>query len=314
MSILMNKAKRQNKKGSFKKHWQLHLFLLLPVVYVLIFRYYPIYGVQIAFKQFNPAKGILGSPWVGLTHFKTFFKSYQFKRVITNTLSISLYSLLAGFPLPIIFALFLNALPNQRLKKFIQTVTYIPHFVSVVVIVGMMVQILNPVTGLYGTVHRMIHGTGYPKDLMASPSAFIHLYIWSGIWRQLGWNSIIYIAALAGINQELIEAAIIDGASRWKIVLNVELPSIYPTIVILLILRVGSIMDVGFEKVYLMQNTLNLAKSEVISTYVYKVGVAAGRSNFSFASAVGLFNSVINSILLILVNTISRKLGETSLW
>lgn len=316
MNPISNNNKFQITLDTFKKKWQLHLFMLLPVIYILIFAYYPMFGVQIAFKDFNPGKGIWGSPWVGFKHFVTFFKSFQFKRVITNTLRISLYSLIIGFPLPILFALFLNVLHNLKFKKFVQTVTYIPHFISTVVIVGMLVQLLNPVTGVYGNIYRLIYGFGYPKNIMAMPTAFTHLYVWSGIWQNLGWNSIIYVAALTNISMELHESAEIDGASRWQRVLHIDLPGILPTIAILLIMRTGSIMSVGFEKAYLMQNDLNLMRSEVISTYVYKVGIAAGSGNYSFASAVGLFNSLINCSLLVLVNAIVRKLSDnsTSLW
>lgn len=301
---------------TFKKCWQLHLFMLLPVVFILIFAYYPMFGAQIAFKDFSAAKGIWGSPWVGLKHFKTFFNSYQFVRVITNTLRISLYSLIVGFPLPIVFALLLNAVRNLKFKKFVQTVTYIPHFISVVVIVGILTQVLNPATGAYGGIFRLIYGGGYPPNILASPVAFTHLYVWSGVWQQLGWSSIIYIAALSGIDPNLYEAADIDGATRWKNLIYIDVPSIMPTIAILLILRMGNIMDVGFEKVFLMQNNLNLMQSEVISTYVYKVGMASGGGNYSYASAIGLFNSVINCVLLVLVNKLSRKLSDdnVSLW
>ncbi len=315
MDVSRNKSKKQSRLEIFKKRWQLHLFMLLPVIYILIFAYYPMFGVQIAFKDFRAAEGIWGSKWVGFKHFETFFKSFQFKRVVTNTLRISFYSLAAGFPLPIIFALFLNTVRNLRFKKFVQTVTYIPHFISVVVIVGILVQVLNPIVGLYGNLYRLLSSSeGYPTNIMATPTAFTHLYVWSGIWQQLGWSSIIYVAALSNVDQELHEAAEIDGASRWKRIIHIDLPSIFPTIAILLILRAGSIMSVGFEKVYLMQNNLNLKHSEVIATYVYKVGMSAGGGNFSYASAIGLFNSIINCTLLVLVNAISGRLSETSLW
>jgi len=316
MNVLENRAKpikKQNIIDTFKKRWQLHLFMLLPVIYILIFAYYPMFGVQIAFKNFTPAEGIWRSKWVGFKHFQTFFKSYQFERVIANTLRISLYSLGVGFPLPIIFALFLNTVRNLRFKKFVQTVTYIPHFISVVVLIGILKQVLNPVMGLYGNIYRLFVGGGYPPDILASPNAFIHLYVWSGIWQGLGWSSIIYVAALSNVDQELYDAAEVDGASRWKRIIHIDLPGILPTVAILLILRAGSIMSVGFEKIYLMQNNLNLKYSEVISTYVYKVGMAAGMGNFSYASAIGLFNSVINCTLLVIVNAISRKLSENSM-
>lgn len=300
----------------FKRQWQLHLFILLPVIYTLIFNYYPMFGAQIAFKNFNAIDGIWGSPFVGLDHFKTFFKSYQFKRVMTNTLRISTYSLAVGFPLPILFALLLNTMKNLRYKRVVQTITYMPHFISTVVMVGMITQLFNPIQGLYGTIYRLLVGGGYPKNILASANAFTHIYVWSDRWQHLGWNSIIYVAALSGVDPNLHEAAEIDGASRWKRVLHIDLPSILPTIAILLILRVGSLVGVGFEKTFLLQNDLNLSKSEVISTYVYKVGIAAGGGNYSYASAIGLFNSVINFILLITVNAIARKLSDdnASLW
>jgi len=316
MNVLENRTQLKTMKkvlDTFKKRWQLHLFMMLPVIYILIFAYYPMFGVQIAFKNFTPAEGIWGSKWVGFKHFETFFKSYQFERVIANTLRISIYSLAVGFPLPIIFALFLNTVRNLHFKKFVQTVTYIPHFISVVVLVGIIMQVLNPVMGLYGNIYRLFVGGGYPRDILASPTAFIHLYVWSGIWQELGWNSIIYVAALSNVDQELYDAAEVDGASRWKRIIHIDLPGILPTVAILLILRAGSIMSVGFEKVYLMQNSLNLKYSEVISTYVYKVGMSAGGGNFSYASAIGLFNSIINCTLLVVVNAISRKLSENSM-
>ncbi len=298
------------------RRWQIYLLLLIPIIYKLIFSYYPMFGAQIAFKNFNAASGIWGSPWVGFLHFKTFFKSFYFKRVITNTLRISLYSLASGFPLTIIFALILNAIRNLKFKKIVQTITYIPHFISTVVLVGMLFQVLNPVSGIHGNIYRLIHEGKLPPNIFANPNAFIHLYIWSGIWQGIGWSSIIYIATLTGVPIELHEAAEIDGATRFKRIIHIDFPAIIPTASILLILRTGNIMSVGFEKIYLMQNDLNLVYSEVISTYVYKVGMSGGGSNFSYASAIGLFNSIINLILLITVNKISKKLSSegSSLW
>ena len=304
-----------NAWGMFKRDWQLHMFMLLPMIYLLIFAYYPMFGIQIAFKDFVSAKGIWGSKWIGMKHFKTFFNSYQFWRVLKNTLRISLYNILAGFPLPILFALMLNAIPKARFKKLIQTVSYMPHFISVVVVVGMINQVFNPITGLFGFFYKFFGGIGYPDSLLGNPKAFDHIYVWSGVWQTMGWSSIIYIAALAGVSPELHEAAIIDGATRWKRVLYIDFPYILPTASVLLILRSGSIMSIGFEKIYLLQNALNLTKSEVISTYVYKVGMESG-GDFSYATAIGLFNSVINCMLLVLVNLLSRKLSSdnTSLW
>ena len=299
-------------KNEFIKHfnrdWQLHLFILLPMIYLAIFAYYPMFGVQIAFKNFQAGLGIFGSPWVGLRHFRTFFNSYQFIRVLKNTIILSFYSLVAGFPLPIIFALMLNVIKRQRFKKIIQTVTYIPHFISVVVIVGMINRIFSPINGAYGFFGKMIMGT-YPGVILGKADTFRHFYVWSGIWQEMGWSTIIYIAALSSVNTELYEAAEIDGASRFKCILYVDLPAILPTTAILLILRFGSIMSIGYEKVLLMQTSLNLETAEVISTYVYKVGLQAG-GNFSYATAIGLFNSVINCVILLMVNRAANKLSE----
>lgn len=300
----------------FKRKWQLHLFILLPVIYLLIFAYYPMLGVQIAFKDFQASLGIWRSPWVGMKHFSTFFHSYMFGRVVGNTLKISLYTIITEFPLPILFALALNALRNLRYKKVIQTISYIPHFISTVVLVGLIMQVFSPVHGLYGTLSRLLTGNIYPPDILGNPNAFIHVQVWSGVWQSLGWNSIIYLAALSGIDLQLHEAAQIDGASRLQRMLHIDLPGILPTAAILLIMRAGSIMDVGFEKIFLLQNSMNLTYSEVISTYLYKVGMKAGANNFSYASAIGLFNSVINCVLLVLVNWASGRLSDdnTTLW
>ena len=298
--------------GDFKKlfirDWRLHVFMILPLLYLLIFHYYPMFGVQIAFKNFTAARGIWGSQWVGFRHFRTFFASYQFGRVVSNTLILSLYGLLAGFPLPVFFALILNTVRNQRFKKTVQTVTYIPHFISTVVLVGMMTTFFSPVSGAYGNISQLM-GKGYPPVLMGIASTFRHFYVWSSIWQELGWGTIIYIAALSAVNPELYEAAEIDGASRWQRIIHIDFPSILPTAAILLILRFGSLMSIGFEKVLLMQTTLNLQTAEIISTYVYKVGLQSG-GNFSYAAAIGLFNSVINCTVLLLVNKAARKMSE----
>ena len=299
-------------KNEFIKHfhrdWQLHLFMLLPVIYLLVFAYYPMYGVQIAFKNFQSAHGIFGSRWIGFRHFQTFFNSYQFGRVVSNTVIISLYTLAASFPLSIIFALLLNAVRNRNFKKSVQTITYIPHFISIAVVVGMLNRFFDPINGAYGTVYKLIYDI-MPGAILGKADTFRHFYVWSDIWQHLGWNSIIYIAALSSVNPELYEAAEIDGASRFKCVVHVDLPAILPTAAMLLILNFGSIMSVGYEKTLLMQTSLNLEASEVISTYVYKVGLMAS-GNFSFATAIGLFNSVINCIILLLVNKTANKLSD----
>jgi len=305
----MNKIQRK-----YGRYWQLYLFLILPLAYIIIFSYVPMLGVQIAFKKFNYIGGIWGSPWIGFNNFVKFFNSYTFTRVISNTLRISIYDIFAGFPFPIIFALCLNTIEHRRYKKFLQTVTYMPHFISVVVVVGMLMQIFHPLNGVYGIISRAVTGT-QAADLFGKANAFPHLYIWSSIWQGFGWSSIIYVASLTSVPEELYEAARVDGASRFKMVVHIDLPALAPTITILLILRMGAIMSVGFEKAWLMQNPLNLRTSELISTYVYKQGLAAGGPvDFSYAASIGLFNSVINLILIIIVNKIANKLSETSLW
>lgn len=295
-----------------KRDWRLYVFLLIPVAYILIFAYYPMLGIQIAFKKYSAVGGIWGSKWVGLANFQKFFKSYQFQRVLANTLRLSLYSLVFGFPVPILFALLANTVNSARYKKITQTIVNLPHFISVVVLVSMVNQVFGSRTGLYGLIGQALTGA-YPPDLFADANSFQHLYIWSGVWQNFGWNAIIYIAALTSVSPDLHEAAQIDGASRLQRVIHIDFPSILPTIVIMLILRVGQIMNIGFEKTFLMQNSLNLARSEVISTYVYKQGLT-GKTDFSYSTAINLFNSVINMVLITSVNWISRKVGETSLW
>ena len=300
-------------KKSIRKNWQLYLFLLLPVVYIIIFKYLPMGGVVIAFKDFKARYGIFGSEWVGLKHFIRFFSTYQCAKVIKNTLIISFYSLIAGFPIPIIFALMMNCVQREKLKKVVQSITCLPHFISTVVMVGIIFQLFNPRTGLYGIIAEAITGV-YPSDINASPDGFRHLYIWSGVWKGFGWGSIIYTAALAGVDPTYHEAAQIDGATRLQRIWHIDLPAIAPTIITMLILRVGDIMSVGFEKVYLMQNGMNLAASEIISTYEYQVGLGGSSSNFSYAAAIGLFNSIVNLIMIVIVNNVAKKVSDTSLW
>ena len=300
-------------KRSIRKNWQLYLFLLLPVAYIIIFKYVPMGGVVIAFKDFKMRKGIWGSDWVAFDNFIRFFKTYQFTKVIKNTLILSLYSLVAGFPIPIIFALMMNCVKNEKIKKTVQSITCLPHFISTVVMVGIIFQLFNPRNGLYGVIVEAITGS-FPTDINASPNGFRHLYIWSGVWKGFGWGSIIYTAALAGVDPTYHEAAQIDGATRLQRIWHIDLPAIAPTIITMLILRVGDIMSVGFEKVYLMQNGMNLAASEIISTYEYQVGLAGSATNFSYAAAIGLFNSVINLIMIIIVNKAAKKFSGTSLW
>ncbi len=293
-----------------KRHWELYLLVLLPVLYLLVFKYIPMIGVQIAFKDFNVIKGIWGSQFVGLKHFHEFFASPNFWLLIKNTIGISFYSLIAGFPVPIVLALALNEVRTGFFKRSVQMITYAPHFISTVVMVSIIILMLSPHVGIVDHFFSLL---GMPMtNFLGIPEFFKSIYVWSGIWQEMGYASIIYIAALAGVDPSLYEAARIDGASRWKKIIHIDLPSLIPITVIMLILSLGSVMGVGFEKIYLMQNPLNASSSEVISTYVYKVGLLG--ANFSFSAAVGLFNSVINLILLLTVNFFARKVSETSLW
>ncbi|MFD0716602.1 ABC transporter permease [Paenibacillus sp. GCM10027626] len=293
-----------------RKHWQMYLLLAPVIVYFVVFHYVPMYGVQIAFKDFIATKGITGSPWVGLKHFERFYQSYYFWRLIKNTLGIGLYQLLVGFPVPIVLALMINELRVKRFKKVVQTVTYAPHFLSTVVMIGILVIFLSPDTGIVN--HLIRAAGGEPIAFLTEPSWFKSLYVFSGIWQQMGWSSIIYLAALSGVDPQLHEAARVDGASRLQRIRHINLPCMMPTIIILLILNTGSILSVGFEKVFLMQNDMNLESSDVFATYVYRSGLLGAQ--YSFSAAVGLFSNIINFILLGSVNFIARKVGNTSLW
>ena len=296
--------------GSISKNIDLYLLITPVIIYYFIFHYIPIYGVQIAFKNFIPTLGIWSSPWVGFMHFERFFRSYFFWRLITNTLGISFYSLLVGFPIPIILALAMNDVKNKRFKKTVQTVTYIPHFISTVVIVGMIIPFLSPQNGIVNEIIKLFGGS--PVPFMTEGKWFKSIYVISTIWQEAGWGSIIYMAALAGINEELYEAAIIDGASKVKRLWHITLPLLIPTITIMLILRMGRIMNVGFEKILLMQNPLTMDSSDIIKTYVYRAGLL--NAQYSFSSAIDLFNSLINAAFLFVFNQLSRKISETSLW
>ncbi len=293
-----------------KSHYDLYLMLLPAVVYAVIFLYLPMYGVFMAFEDFSPVKGILGSPFVGLKHFTKFFSTYVAGQIIGNTVKLSFYSLLASFPFPIILALMLNYCVSKRFSKMVQTVTYMPYFISIMVLVGMMNIFFST---NYGLVNTVLKALGYEVfSFMSSELSFRHLYVWSGIWQGTGYASVIYFAALSGIDPTLYEAAKLDGAGKWQRIWNIDIPGIMPTAIIMLILNAGNIMSVGFEKAYLMQNDRNSGVSEIISTYVYKVGLIDGK--YSFSAAVNLFNSVINFIVLIVINKISKKVSETSLW
>ncbi|MBC8578752.1 ABC transporter permease [Zhenhengia yiwuensis] len=300
----------KDKAENVLKCWQLYAFLLPALVILILFSYVPMYGVQLAFRDYNPIMGITGSPWVGFDHFTRFFNSYQFKQLIGNTLILSLYSLIVGFPIPIILALALNQVKNSKFKKLVQTVTYAPHFISVVVLVGMLGIFFSVNGGLVNEVIKLFGGE--PKLFMGEVKYFRHMYVWSGIWQSMGWSAVIYLAALSGVSPELHEAATVDGATKLQRIWNIDLPTILPTIVTLLILNCGSVMSMGFEKAFLMQNPLNMENSEIIATYVYKMGLI--NAEYGFSTAVGLFNSVINCILLVTVNKVSKKIGQDGLW
>ena len=293
-----------------RQHWPLYLFLLPTIVYFLLFRFYPLYGLQLASKNYRVVDGIAGSPWAGADHFRRFFSTADFGKLMWNTLGVSVFTLIFTFPLPIILALLLNQLPSLRYKKIVQTTVYAPHFISTVVMVGMIFLFTSPSSGL---INRIIEGFGGKAvHFTAEPGWFVPMYVISEVWQSTGWGSILYLAALAGVSPELHEAALVDGANKFQRVWHIDIPGILPTIVIMMILNAGKIMNVGFEKAYLMQTSLNIRASEIIATYVYKRGVL--KSQISFATAVGLFESVVNMILVVTVNWISRSVTDSSLF
>lgn len=306
MQMRLKRAGRQ-----ITRNWGLYLLLLPSLILLVVFAYKPMYGIVIAFKNYKNALGIMGSPWADplWKNFQRFFNSYQCEATIRNTIVLSLYSMLAGFPIPIMLALMINQIHARRFRKAFQTVLYLPHFISTVVMVGLLLIWLSPSRGLIGTFYKAFGQTA--PNLMASPAAFPSLYVWSDVWQHAGWDSIIFLAALSSVDPTLYEAATVDGATRWQKMVYIDLPLLMPTACILMILRAGNLMNVGFEKVFLMQNELNQQTSEVIATYVYKLGMKANQ--YSVSTAVNLFNNVINLALLLLVNGITAKLGDTSL-
>jgi putative aldouronate transport system permease protein len=292
------------------RHWQLYLLIAAPVLYLLTFRYVPMFGAQIAFREYNPIQGIMGSPWVGMQYFKDFFESPNFWPLIKNTLTLSFYTFFIGFPAPIVLALALNEIKTGFFKRFVQMVTYAPYFISTVVMVSMIILFLSPRIGF---VDHLITGLGLESiNFIGEPKLFSSLYAWSDVWQHMGYGAIIYIAALAGINPQLYEAARVDGASRFQKICHIDLPGLMPAMTVLLVLNVGQIMNVGFEKVFLMQNPLNVTNSEIISTYVYKIGLVS--ADFSYSAAIGLFNSVINLLLLVTANYMVRRLTGSGLF
>lgn len=299
-----------NAGKKMRKHWQLYLLVIPPILYFIIFKYIPMANAVLAFKDYNVVKGIWGSPWVGFKYFKMFFENPVFYSLLKNTLFISLYALAVGFPVPIILALALNEVKNGTFKRTVQLVTYAPYFISTVVMVSIIMLFLAPNQGI---VNMLLGLVGIPSiNFLGDQNLFRSVYVWSDVWQGAGYSAVIYLAALSGVDPSLYEAAKVDGASRLQKIWNVDIPGILPTAVIILILSVGSIMAVGFEKIYLLQNPLNTVTSELIATYVYKIGLL--NANYSFATAVGLFNSAVNLILLALVNAVARRISNNSLW
>jgi putative aldouronate transport system permease protein len=308
-NVLKTSTNKSRLSKRIMKHWMLYLMLLPCILCIIIFKYIPMYGVQIAFRNYMPGRGITGSPWVGLKYFHDFFSSYQLSRLLTNTLGISVYSLIAGIPIPIILAIALNEARSKLFSKTVQLVTYAPYFISTVVLVSVIFQFLSP----YGLLNHLLGLFGAsPIDVMAKPGLFKSLYVWSGVWQGAGYSAVIYLAALTGINSELYEAARIDGASTLKKIIHIDIPGIMPTIIIVLILNTASILNVDYQKILLMQNQLNMGVSDVISTYVYRQGLVSVQ--YSYSAAIGLFNSIISMILFYTVNFLARKYSETSLW
>ncbi len=307
------RGRARDKLRLMGRFWQLYLLLLPPIVTTFIWHYIPLYGVLIGFKDYSSKLGILGSPWYGLGHFQWFFSRPSFYAILWNTIRISLYSF-ATFPCAIIFALMINELTNRAFKKTVQMISYMPHFISTVVVCSMIHMFFNASTGVVNQIIRSLGGE--PVEFLYSTTAFDHLYIWSGVWQGLGWGTIIYLANLSNVSPDLIEAARLDGASRMDIVIHVNIPTILPTIVIMLILRIGSIMGVGFEKVFLLQTQRNISVSRVISTYVYELTLGSGGSTtyWDTSTAIGLFNSIVNLLLIIMTNTIARRISEVTLW
>lgn len=297
-------------RRALRNRYDLYLLLLIPLAWYILFQYVPMYGLQIAFRRFNPSLGITASPWVGTLYFRQFFNSYYFESLLVNTLVLSIYQMALGFPIPIVLALLINEVRIKPLQKAVQNVTYIPYFLSIVVIVSMLDLFSDPSYGLFNKLGALVGAQ--PQDYITRAQYFRPLYVFSGVWQNMGFNSVIYIAALTAIDPQLYEAASIDGASRLRKIWHISLPGILPTIVILFIMRIGSLMNVGFEKVLLMQNPVNMTTSDVISTFIYRNGIQKGQ--FSYSAAVGIFNSLINLILLVGANALSRKVTHSSLW
>lgn len=300
-----------NVKKYFRRNWQLWVMLFPAMLYILIFCYVPMYGIQLAFREYDFSKGLTGGAFVGFKYFKQYFESPMFFSTLKNTFVISFASILVGFPIPIILAMVVNQIRNKKWKRTVQTTVYIPYFISVVVLVSMLRIMLADDSGVISNFLKAIHLVGKDVNLLGSESTFMPVYVLSGVWQTMGWNSIIFIAALASVDTQLYDACRIDGANRWQTMIHIDLPSIMPTIIIMLIMNMGNILNVGFDKVFLMQNSLNLGASQVISTYVYTVGIKS--SQFSFGAAVGLFNTLINFVFLMATNAIAKRSTGTGL-
>lgn len=300
------------KLRTIKRKWGLYLLLSIPVIYVFIFNYVPMYGITLAFKSYDIKAGIVASPWIGFYQIERFTTNVKFWQILSNTILISLYNLIAGFPIPILLAIGLTHLPSSKYRKTIQMVTYAPHFLSTVVMVGLLNQLLSLHNGLLNRVFEIFGAE--PINFLGKAEYFRHIYVWSSVWQEAGYGAIIYISALAGVDPQLHEAASIDGASMWKRIWHVDIPGILPTITIMLILRMGSVITVGFEKIYLMQNTTNVSMSEVIETYVYKQSITASKPDFSYSTAVGLFQNIVSLCLVMTTNYISQKVSSYGLW
>lgn len=317
VQVAASRAASKSKSNTFAQRFvrdflmnkYLYLMMIPVLAYYVIFHYTPMYGAIIAFKDYSPMKGVMGSPWVGLQHFNDFFGSYYFWRILKNTVVISSYSLIFEFPAPIILAVLINEVRNQIFKRVVQSITYMPYFISMIVICGM----ISDFTNADGVINTLLTYLGYDgRAMLQKPDLFRSIYILSEIWQKIGWESIIYIAALMGIDQEQYEAARMDGASRWKQIIHITLPGIMPTIAIMFILRMGNLLNVGFEKIILLYNPVTYETADVISSFVYRKGLL--EFGWSYSAAVGIFNSVLNLILLITANYISRKVNNSSLW
>ena len=293
-----------------RRNYILYIMIAPVVAYYVIFCYWPMYGIQIAFRDFIPRLGFWGSPWVGFDHFKRFFSSYKFLTLLGNTLMLSIYGLLVSFPLPILFALLLNYLPGKGFRKTVQTISYAPNFISMVVLCGMITIFLYPDTGVINQVIKSLGGESI--DFLSNPKYFRSIFVWTGVWQTMGFSAIMYISALSGVDYEMHEAAIIDGANKLQRIRYIDLPSIIPTASIMLIFALSGIMGVDFQKALLLQNSLNMTVSDVLSTYVYRVGLLD--SDYGYSTAVGLFNSVCSVILLIASNAIVKKKTSSGLW